>query len=117
MRRYAVLVASDGSLHPSAAAHSTLAWSLEDTKFVRRTEVAEGIFAYYFRGLQRSVAVLSSTPNHSDYTIPHAERISTTDLLGNPLPPGSTFSGTLVYLLTEDGFQTIEKLLGATGDY
>ena len=113
---YATLVAGDGSLHPSAAAHSTLAWSLEDTKFVRRTEVAEGIFAYFFQGAERSITVLSSFPNQGEYTIPHAEGVSAMDLFGNPLPPGSTFSGTLVYLSTQDGVQTIEKLLGVTGD-
>ncbi|HUT89478.1 MAG TPA: hypothetical protein VMY37_08280 [Thermoguttaceae bacterium] len=101
--RYAVLVASDGSLHPSAAAHSTLAWHLEDTTFVRRTEAAEAIFAYFFQGTERSIAVLSSSPSHDEYTIPHAESVSVMDLFANPLPPGSIFSGTLVYLSTEDG--------------
>ena len=110
------MVASDGSLHPSAAAHSTLAWHLEDTEFVRRTEVAKGVFAYFFRGTERSIAVLSSSPNHGDYVIPYADGVSAMDLFGNPLSPGSQFSGTLVYLATQNGTEVIEKLLAATGN-
>jgi hypothetical protein len=114
--RYATLVAGDGSLHPSAAAHSNLAWHLEDTNFVRRTEVAEGIFAYVFRGADRAIAVLSSSPNCGQYTIPHAEGVSVKDLFGNPVAPDSTFSGTLVYLSTPEGLEAIEKLLAAPAE-
>ena len=112
--RYATLVAGDGSLHPSAATHSNLAWHLEDTRFVRRIEVGEGVFAYVFQGTDRSIAVLSSSLNHGSYAIPHAEGVSVRDLFGNPLPPRSKFSGTLVYLSTQDGPQSIEKLLAGT---
>lgn len=111
--RYATLVAGDGSLHPSAAAHSNLAWHLEDTTFVRRAEVAEGIFAYVFQGAERSIAVLSSSPNCGPYTIPHAEGVDVRDLFGNPLPCGGKFSGTLVYLSTPAGLQAIDRLLAA----
>lgn len=112
--RYATLVACDGSLHPSAAAHSNLAWHLEDTRFVRRIEVGKGIFAYVFEGTNRSIAVLSSSPNRGAYVLPHAEGLSVRDLFGNPLPPGSKFSGTLVYLSMQDGSQSIERLLAGT---
>jgi len=56
--------------------------------------------------------VLSSTPQAGEYAIPDAEGVAALDLFGNPLPPGSTFSGTLVYLSTEEGVEFVEKLLG-----
>ncbi|MBT3289948.1 MAG: hypothetical protein HN380_21570, partial [Victivallales bacterium] len=109
--RYTVLVAGDKSLHPSAAAHSTLAWHLEDTVFTRRTEVARGVFAYLFNGAGRSVAVLSSAPQHDPYAIPSHPDVLALDLFGNPLAAGSQFFGTLVYLSTENRPDLLQKLL------
>ena len=85
---------------------------MEDVKFTRRAEVATGIYAYIFNGNGRSTAVLSRTPQAGEYAIPDAEGVAALDLFGNPLPPGSTFSGTLIYLSTEEGVEFIEKLLG-----
>ena len=109
--RYSTLVAGDNSLHPSAAAHSTLAWHLEDAEFTKRAEVAKGIYAYLFRAPGRSVAVLSSDPQSGEYAIPHHDDIVSVDLFGNPLPAGSKFSGTLVYLSTKKEPEFIENLL------
>ena len=110
--RYGVLVAGDNSLHPSAAAHSTLAWHLEDTEFAGRREVGKGVYAYLFRGPTRSVAVLSSDPQGGEYAIPRAEGMLASDLFGNPVPLDGKFSGTLVYLSTERDVEFLEKLLG-----
>ena len=111
--RYGVLVAGDKSLHPSAAAHSTLAWHLEDTQFVRRIEVAKGVFAHLFQGPGRSVAVLSSSPRGGQYAIPHGAGVVAVDLFGNPLPRGSAFSGTLVYVSAHRRAEFLERLLSA----
>ncbi len=47
---WTTLVTADGFLHPSAAAHSALAWLLEDTNFVKRVTLAEGVYAYLNSG-------------------------------------------------------------------
>ena len=39
---WTTLVTAEGFLHPSAAAHSALAWLLEDTKFVKRSDAGGG---------------------------------------------------------------------------
>jgi len=33
--------------HPSAAAHSTIAWLLEDTKFIKTMTLTDGVYAYF----------------------------------------------------------------------
>ena len=62
---WTTLVTADGYLHPSAAAHSALAWLLEDTEFVRCVTLADGVYAYLFRGPARSVAAITSAPTHA----------------------------------------------------
>jgi hypothetical protein len=87
-----VLVTEDGYLHPSGAAHSAMAWFLEDTKFVTASTPAEGVTAYRFQGAGRTVTVLSPKPKHAPYAIPaHGY-----DLFGNPVPTGQALGRRLV---------------------
>ena len=95
---WTALVTAEGYLHPTAAAHSALAWLLEDTHFVKRTEPASGVDAYLFTGAGRSVAVLAGKPPHAAYTIPHPTGATVTDLFGNPVPAGTRLTDELVYL-------------------
>ena len=72
---WAVLVTPEGYLHPSAAAHSEMAYELEDTVFARRVEPAKGVYAYLFaaRDGGRSVAVLAPQAGHAAYAAPAGE--------------------------------------------
>jgi hypothetical protein len=92
------LVTEEGYLHPSAAAHSAMAWFLEDTKIAKSVSLAEGVTSYVFRGAGRTVTVLSPQPKHAVYSLPAAGY----DLFGNPLPKGAPLGKNLVYLISHD---------------
>src|ERR1035437_4823316 len=59
-----VLTTEEGYLEPSGAAHSAMAWLIEDTHFKRSLELAQGVQAYVFEGKGRSVAVLMPAREH-----------------------------------------------------
>jgi hypothetical protein len=92
---YRVLVTDEGYLHPSGAAHSAMAWFLEDTKPVKSYAPADGILAFVFQGAGRQVTVLSPQPRHAPYAVPTGAY----DLFGNPLASGEAFGKTLVYVV------------------
>ncbi len=106
-----VLVEDDGFPHPCAAAHSHLAWLLEDTQYVKLVEPASGVYAYLFAGSGRAVAVLSSKPGHAAYAVPKAEGVRTTDLFGNAVKAGQRLGDNLVYLSADK----MSRLEGAIG--
>jgi hypothetical protein len=89
------LVTEEGYLHPSAAAHSAMAWFLEDTKIVKSESPAAGVTSFVFEGAGRVVTVLVPQPKHDAYTLPAAGF----DLFGNPLRKGTPLGKTLVYLI------------------
>jgi len=95
---WTVLVEDNGYLHPSGAAYSHLAWLLEDTKFVKTTEVKLGVFAFLFEGQGRAVAVLSTKPGYATYAVPTASGVQATDLMGNAVKAGTKVGDDLVYL-------------------
>ncbi len=88
----------DGFLHPSAGAFSAMAWELEDTKFVKTVEVSRGVYAHLFAGKGRSVAAFTGEAKHDKYVLPGTPAISARNLFGNPLPPGSAFTGNVIYV-------------------
>jgi hypothetical protein len=93
-----VLVNEDGQLHPSAAAHSFLAWLIEDTRFVRKFGMGEGVTGYVFEGSRRVVTAISPRGERS---IPRVEGTAYYDLFGNALPAGEIRSRRIVYAVTE----------------
>ena len=109
--QWSVLVTPDGYAHPSAAAHSTLAWHLEDTTFREMVEVAEGVYAYLFEGQGRTAAVLSSKEKFGEHVIPDPPGLSAEDLFGNPLPANTGFGGKLVYLSRRGGLAELKAAL------
>lgn len=96
-----VLVEDDGYLHPCGAAHSYLAFLLEDTKYVRHVEPAQGVYAYLFQGRTWAVAVLAGKPGHAEYPVPEAMGVLRTDLFGNPVKAAEMLGDNLVYLTAE----------------
>ena len=109
--QWRVLVTDEGALHPSGAAHSAMAWYLEDTRFVRTLTVADGVYAYLFKGSDGSVAVLSTKPGHAEFRIPQQDDVHAVDLFGNPIARDALLGDTLVYLSTSKDIQMLEKLL------
>ncbi len=102
------LLTNDGCLHPAAAAHSALAWFLEDAKFVRVTEVSPGVFAYLFAGDGRAIAALCPKAGHAEYDVP--ENHEAFDLFGNPLRERAV-GGQVVYALGADAEHLEEALM------
>jgi hypothetical protein len=92
---YRVLVTDEGYLHPSGAAHSAMAWFLEDTRVVKSYAPAEGVLAFVFQGAGRTVTVLSPRPRHAPYAVPAGAY----DLFGNPITKGEALGKTLVYVV------------------
>lgn len=97
-KQWNVFTTDEGALHPSGAAQAQVAWLLEDTAFVERIELAEGVHAYLFAGADRAVAALSSSPAFTPIPVPTGPGIARTDLFGNPLPADARFTGRVVYL-------------------
>jgi len=104
-----VLVTEEGYLHPSAAAHSALAWQLEDTDFIRSVELAEGVSAFVFEGKERAVAVLMKR-GAAEYVLPRSREVETVDLFGNPLASGELLGNTLVYISARNMKQLAKTL-------
>jgi hypothetical protein len=93
-----VLVNEDGQLHPSAAAHSAMAWFVEGARFTRREQVAEGVTGYVFEAPGRTVTALAPRGLRK---IPRAEATAYYDLMGNPLPAGAIESRHMVYAVRD----------------
>jgi len=96
-RRFQALVTDDDYPHPCAAAHAAMAWELEDTHFVKRAQVARGVYAYLFAGNGRSVAVIMSANDFAPYRAPRIANASVRDLFGNILTDGE-FAGQVMYI-------------------
>jgi len=109
------LVTEEGYLHPCAAAHSALAWHLEDMKFRRRAVVADGVTAYFFehRDKDRAVAVLSPAPNHAPYKLPQGKDVEVADLFGNSINPGEDLGAYVVYITAKDMERLREAVEGS----
>ncbi len=107
-----VLVTPDGYLHPSAASLSAAAWLLEDTRFVRHVQPAEGVTCYLFQGDERAVAVLSPRPRHAPLALPDDAGVELLDVYGNPLPAGTNLGLHVAYLHAPAGkAEALAKLL------
>jgi hypothetical protein len=109
---WTTLVTAEGFLHPSAAAHSALAWLLEDTTFVKRVTLAEGVYAYFFSGPSRAVAAITSGPTHVRYTLPEAAGVQSLDLFGNSLAAGTPIDDHVHYVQCGMGLAKLQAVLG-----
>lgn len=108
---FQTLVTDDGYVHPSAAAHAALAWHVEGKRFVKRVEVARGVFASIFVGGGHSVAVLTSARDHAPYTPPAAVAMDTRDLFGNDVKDDTPFDGRTTYVDLQGTPADLEKAL------
>jgi hypothetical protein len=109
---WTTLVTAEGFLHPSGAAHSALAWLLEDTHFVKRVTLAEGVYAYLNSGPDRAVAAITSGPSHAAYKLPSAAGVQSLDLFGNPLAAGTAIDDHVHYVLCNAGLAKLQAALG-----
>lgn len=109
---WTTLVTAEGFLHPSAAAHSALAWLLEDTNFVRRVTLANGVYAYLNSGPNRAVAAITSGPTHAAYELPSAVGVQSLDLFGNPLAAGTAIGDHVHYVQCNAGLAKLQAALG-----
>ena len=108
---WTTLVTAEGFLHPSAAAHG-LAWLLEDTNFVKRVTLAEGVYAYLNSGPSRAVAAITTGPIHAAYKLPTAAGVELLDLFGNPLAPGTAIDDHVHYVQCNAGLEKLQAALG-----
>jgi len=109
---WTTLVTAEGYLHPSAAAHSALAWLLEDTRFVKRATLADGVYAYLFAGPDGAVAAITSAPTHAAYELPTAAEVQLLDLFGNPLAAGTAIDDRVHYVRCDAGLAKLQAALG-----
>lgn len=107
---WTVFVTQEGYLHPSGAAFSALAWHLEDMRFVKHLAVAGGVWAALFEGKGRAVAVLIRQPDAADCRVPELPGVEASDLLGNPVVPGTLLDERIVYLDVRGGAGAFEAL-------
>lgn len=96
-----VLVTSEGALHPSGAAFSTMAYLLEDKNFKQMREVAEKVYEYTFADKHGDeVKVLSPAQGHAEFAIP--ENLTALDIFGNPIHSGSKIGNEIVYVTSSE---------------
>jgi hypothetical protein len=110
--QWSVLITADGFLHPEAAAHSTLAWLLEDTRYEQTATLAQGVYAYLFSGKDEAVAVLSTGPTHAAWRLPQAAGLQLLDLFGNPQAAGAALGDHLTYAVCPAGLGKLKQILG-----
>ena len=109
---WSTLITAEGYLHPSAAAHSALAWLLEDTEYVRLLTLADGVYAYLFAGSGRAVAAVTSSPTHAAYRLPSSTAVQVLDLFGNAVTPGASIEDRVCYVACNTGMAPLEAALG-----
>lgn len=109
---WTTLVTAEGFLHPSAAAHSALAWLLEDTRFVKRVTLAEGVYAYLFSGTKGAVAAITTAPTHAAYRLPTGPGVQSLDLFGNSLAAGAAIDDHVHYVQCNAGIAELQAALG-----
>ncbi len=109
---WTTLVTADGFLHPSAAAHSALAWLLEDTSFVNRVTLADGVYAYLNSGPNRAVAAITTAPTHAAYKMPAAADLRLLDLFGKTVPAGAAIDEQVHYVECDAGLAKLQAALG-----
>ncbi len=108
------LTAPDGFPHPLTSALSAMTWRLEDTKFNRVVQIRPNLHAYIFAGKGRTVAALSDGPGAVEsgkWKVESKDGVEWADLYGNPLKPGSKYSGTLVYATGNCSADEMERML------
>ena len=108
---FTTLVTAEGFLHPSAAAHSALAWLLEDTKYVTRVALADGVYAYLCAGPDRAVAAITTGPTHAAYQLPTAAGVQLLDLFGNSVAPGTAMDDHVHYVVSNAGLAKLQSAL------
>lgn len=109
---WTTLVTAEGYLHPSAAAHSALAWLIEDTNFVKQVTLADGVYAYLFSGPNRAVAAITTGPTHAAYKLPTATGVQLLDLFGNFVAPGTAIDDHVHYVVSNAGLAKLQAALG-----
>jgi len=110
---YRVFVTEEGYPDVSAAAHSTMAWYLEDMAFVKRISPAENVTACLFEGGGRSVAVVAPAGGREGWVPPARRGLEIADLFGNPLAGGKPLGDTLLYVSGRMPVGELERLLVA----
>jgi len=108
---WTTLVTAEGFLHPSAAAHSALAWLLEDTQFGGRVTLADGVHAYLYSGANRAVAAITSSPVHAAFQLPASAEVRSFDLFGNPVASGAAIDDRVHYVECDAGLPGLNSAL------
>ncbi len=100
--KWASLVTPDGALHPSAAAHSALAFFIEGRKFARSMRIGDDAWALVFEGEDGVVAALSGKKAKEARSLQIPAGAQAFDLFGNPLRERIDFDGRVAYLSFKD---------------
>lgn len=104
-------VTMDGAAHPSALGRASLAWHVDGLNFVELTEIADGVFAYFFEGDGRAVAVLCPRSPSDSFSLPEAPDLSYTDLWLNPVAAGKKLDGATHFASTSGNVPKLKSLL------
>lgn len=120
---FLIMLGSDGYPHPVMAAHSEMAWQLEDRKFVKTIELSNRVYAFIFEGRGATVAVISGAPGAGQYSFkkPQAggissllgisDKYSVNDLFGNPIEGEVRYEGQVFYISAPVSADEMEKQL------
>lgn len=92
---WTTLVTAEGFLHPSAAAHSALAW----------------VHAYLYSGANRAVAAITSSPVHAAFQLPAVAGVRLFDLFGNPVAAGAAIDDRVHYVECDAGLPGLKSAL------
>lgn len=100
----------DGRIGPNLTAMSALAWQVDGTSFVKTLELPDGARADIYEGSGRAVACIVPHPG-KQRKIPADPGVTSYDLFGNEIEPGSAAPPRLHYVQTSGSSpQLIEAL-------
>ena len=104
-------VTMDGAAHPSALGRASLAWHVDGLKFVNLKEIVEGVFAFFFEGNGRAVAVICPRTQTDAFVFPAIDGVTYTDVWLNPVSPGQKLDGQTHFASISGTAQTLQSQL------
>ena len=103
---YPALLMNDGYPRPTLAAYSNMAYLLEDRTITRKTALSNGVWAIWFSGKGKTVAVITGRQS-AKWSGAFPQKSTGFDLFGNPLTGTLEYRDLVFYLMADSADQEL----------